>query len=352
MNRLLECVPNFSEGRDLNKIKTISKVIESVPGIQLLNIDSGWDAHRTVITFVGEPEAVLEGAFQSIKIAGQILDMKTQRGVHPRIGSTDVCPLVPIQNLSMEEAVHYALVLGERLGTELNLPIFLYEEAQKNKARSSLAQIRAGEYEGLQEKILLPEWKPDFGPSLWDQKRGATAVGAREILIAYNINLNTASLSMAKTLAAKVRESGSTLGKNHSRIPGSLKSVKAIGWYMKEYGIAQVSMNLTNIRISPLHIVFEEVSKKAQELGLKVTGSELVGLIPLNALLEAARYFLQNQSPNLEEKELVQYAIEYLGLNEFNEFIPEERILEYRIENKKSYKNYNSEPKKFNILKK
>jgi glutamate formiminotransferase/formiminotetrahydrofolate cyclodeaminase len=349
-NRLIECVPNFSEGNDLTKIQAITDSIESIPGVRLLNVDPGKATNRTVVTFVGDPDSVIEAAFKAIKKAGEIIDMRYHKGAHPRMGATDVCPLIPIRGISMEETAHYAKKLGERLGREIGLSVYLYEEAQENKQRSNLSHIRAGEYEGFKEKILIPEWKPDFGPAHFDEKRGATVVGARDFLIAYNINLNTQSVQRANSVAFDVRETGRVLREGNSThgkeirdekgnpvwVPGSLKSVKAMGWYIEEYGIAQISMNLTNIRITPLHIAFDEVCKKAINRGLRVTGSELVGLVPLNALIDTARYFLskQKRSSGLSEKELVQFAIRTLGLNELSPFIPEERIIEYLIEEK------------------
>jgi len=354
MNPLLECVPNFSEGNDLEKIKEITQSIEAVPGIRLLNVDPGKATNRTVVTFIGSPEAVMEAAFQGIKKAGEILDMRHHTGAHPRMGATDVCPLIPIRDISMEETAKYARKLGERVGSELQIPVYLYEEAQENKKRSNLSHIRAGEYEGFSEKIKLPEWKPDFGPCIFDEKRGATVIGARDFLIAYNINLNTKSVQRANSVAFDVRETGRVLRENNSPtgkeikdekgkpiwVPGSLKSVKAIGWYIEEYGIAQISMNLTNIRITPLHIAFDEVNKKAMERGLRVTGSELVGLVPLQALIDTAVYYLdkQKRSSGLNEKELVNFAIHTLGLNELQPFNPKERIIEYLIEERQDKK--------------
>ena len=348
MEKLIECVPNFSEGLDLEKIHKITNEIESVKGIRLLNVDPGKATNRTVITFIGNPEAVIEAAFLAIKKAGEILDMRFHEGAHPRMGATDVCPLIPIANISMDETVNYAKLLAEKVGRDLEIPVYLYEEAQQNKQRSNLSHIRAGEYEGFSEKIKLTEWKPDYGPSIFDLKRGATVIGARDFLIAYNINLNTQSVQRANSVAFDVRETGRILRENDSPSgkeildeagkpiwkPGSLKSVKAIGWFIKEYGIAQISMNLTNIRVTPLHFAFDEVCKKAVERGLRVTGSEIVGLIPLQCLLETAKYFLskQNRSAGLSEDELINFAIITLGLNQFQPFKPEERIIEYLLD--------------------
>jgi glutamate formiminotransferase/formiminotetrahydrofolate cyclodeaminase len=309
MEQLIECVPNFSEGRNMQIIKQITDSIVSVDGVKLLNVDPGKATNRTVVTFVGNPQAVVEAAFLAIKTAGELIDMQHHKGEHPRMGATDVCPFIPIANITMEETAQYAQQLAKRVGEELHIPVYLYEEAQKNPARKNLSVIRAGEYEGFFKKIKLPEWKPDFGPDEFDAKRGATVIGARDFLIAYNINLNTTSVRRANSVAFDVREAGRVkregnpitgqivkdVNGNPVTIPGSLKAVKAIGWYIEEYGIAQISMNLTNIRVTPMHIAFDEVCKKAAERGLRVTGSELVGLVPLQAMLDAGKYFLRKQ---------------------------------------------------------
>jgi glutamate formiminotransferase/formiminotetrahydrofolate cyclodeaminase len=350
MQKLIECVPNFSEGRDLNIIKQITNEIESVEGIKLLNVDPGKATNRTVVTFVGHPEAVIEAAYLAIKKAGELIEMSKHKGEHPRMGATDVCPLIPISGISMEETAEYAKKLGKRVGEELNIPVYLYEAAQSNKSRNNLSVIRAGEYEGFFKKIKLPEWKPDFGPAEFDAKRGATVIGARDFLVAYNINLNTTSTRRANSVAFDVREAGRVMREGNpitgkiitnpdgspKHIPGSLKSVKAIGWYIEEYGIAQISMNLTNINITPVHIAFDEVCNKASERGLRVTGSELVGLIPLKAMLDAGKYFLKKQkrSTGVSEKELIKIAIKSLGLDELGPFKPEERIIEYLLKEK------------------
>lgn len=350
MKKLIECVPNFSEGRDMNIIKQITNEIESVEGVKLLNVDPGKATNRTVVTFVGEPEAVINAAFLAIKKAGELIDMSKHKGEHPRMGATDVCPLIPISNISMEETAEYAKKLGKRVGEELKIPIYLYEAAQSNKSRSNLSVIRAGEYEGFFKKIKLPEWKPDFGPAEFDAKRGATVIGARDFLVAYNINLNTTSTRRANSIAFDVREAGRVLREGNpltgkivtnpdgtpKSIPGSLKSVKAIGWFIEEYGVAQISMNLTNINVTPVHIAFDEVCKKANERGIRVTGSELVGLIPLKAMLDAGKYFLrkQNRSVGVNEKELIKIAIKSMGLDELAPFKPEERIIEYLLKEK------------------
>ncbi|MCX8019994.1 MAG: glutamate formimidoyltransferase [Chitinophagaceae bacterium] len=340
--QLIECVPNFSEGRDLSIIKQITDEIESVEGVRLLNVDPGKATNRTVVTFVGEPEAVCEAAFRAIKKAGELIDMRKHKGEHPRMGATDVCPLVPISNISMEETAAYAVKLAKRVGEELQIPVYLYEEAQPDKSRSNLSVIRAGEYEGFFEKIKLPEWKPDFGPDTMDAKRGATVIGARDFLIAFNVNLNTTSTRRANAIAFDVREAGRMVEENGIKVnkPGSLKAVKAIGWYIEEYGIAQISMNLTNIRITPLHIAFDEVCRKAEARGVRVTGSELVGLVPLKALTDAGKYFLRKQkrSTGVPEKELIRIAIKSMGLDELAPFKPEERIIEYLLENKEEKK--------------
>jgi glutamate formiminotransferase/formiminotetrahydrofolate cyclodeaminase len=354
MTKLIECVPNFSEGVNLDIIKQITNEVESVEGVRLLNVDPGKATNRTVVTFVGEPAKVIEAAFLAIKKAGELIDMSKQKGEHPRMGATDVCPLIPISNISMEETAEYAKQLAKRVGEELQIPVYLYENAQPNKSRSNLSVIRAGEYEGFFKKIKQPEWAPDFGPAENDMKRGATVIGARDFLVAYNVNLNTTSTRRANAIAFDVREAGRTLregdpvtgkivtdenGKTKT-IPGSLKSVKAIGWYIEEYGVAQISMNLTNIEVTPVHKAFDEVCNKANERGIRVTGSELVGLIPLKAMLDAGKYFLRKQqrSVGVSEKELIKIAIKSMGLDELGPFIPEERIIEYLLKDKADIK--------------
>jgi glutamate formiminotransferase/formiminotetrahydrofolate cyclodeaminase len=343
MLQLIECVPNFSEGNDLHIIKQITDEIESVEGVRLLNVDPGKATNRTVVTMVGEPNAVIEAAYRAIKKAGDLIDMSKHKGEHPRMGATDVCPLIPIANISMEETAAYAQELAKRVGDVLNLPVYLYEAAQPNKDRSNLSIIRAGEYEGFAQKILIPEWKPDYGPAAFDAKRGATVIGARDFLVAYNINLNTTSTRRANAVAFDIREAGRTkkingkvVNDENSKpivIPGSLKCVKAIGWFIEEYGIAQISINLTNINVTPVHIAFDEACKKADQRGLRVTGSELVGLIPLKAMTDAGKYFLkkQNRSTGVSEKELIKIAIKSMGLDELTPFKPEERIIEYML---------------------
>lgn len=340
MKPLIECVPNFSEGRDMNIIKQITDAIESVEGVRLLNVDPGKATNRTVVTFVGEPSAVVEAAFRGIKTAGELIDMSKHKGEHPRMGATDVCPLIPVAGISMEETAKYAQQLGNRVGKELGIPVYFYEAAQSKKERSNLSVIRAGEYEGFFKKIKLAEWCPDCGPSEFDAKRGATVIGARDFLVAYNINLNTTSTRRANAIAFDVREAGRTekdaKGNVIKHTPGTLKSVKAIGWFIEEYGVAQISMNLTNINVTPVHIAFDEVCRKADARGIRVTGSELVGLIPLNAMLEAGKYFLRKQqrSVGVSESELIKIATRSLGLDELGPFKPEERIIEYLLKEK------------------
>lgn len=346
MKQLVECVPNFSEGRDMTVIKQITDAIEAVEGVTLLDVDPGKATNRTVVTFVGEPEAVTEAAFQAIRKACEVIDMSKHTGEHPRMGATDVCPLIPIANISMEETAAWARKLGERVGRELDLPIYLYEAAATRPERKNLATIRAGEYEGLPEKLANPEWKPDFGPAKFNPKSGATVIGARDFLIAYNVNLNTTSVRRANSVAFDVREKGRVVndpatGKPMKdadgepvRQPGTLQGVKAIGWYIEEYGIAQISMNITDIRATPLHLAFEECCKSADRRGMRVTGSELVGLVPLNVMLEAGKYFLKKQqrSIGVSEAELVKIAVKSMGLDELTAFDPQQKIIEYNLE--------------------
>jgi glutamate formiminotransferase/formiminotetrahydrofolate cyclodeaminase len=345
MRQLIECVPNFSEGNDLSIIKQITDAIENVSGVKLLNVDPGKATNRTVVTFVGEPAAVVEAAFNAIKKASELIDMRKHKGEHPRMGATDVCPFIPVANISMEETAKWAKKLGSRVGSELGIPVYLYEEAQHNKSRSNLSVIRAGEYEGFFKKIKLPEWKPDFGPDELPEKTGATVIGARDFLIAYNVNLNTKSVKRANSVAFDIREAGrvktdekgkKVLDKdgNEIRIPGKLKGVKAIGWYIEEYGIAQVSINITRFRETPLHLVFEECAKSAYERGYRATGSELVGLVPLQAMLDAGKYFLNKQklSSGVSDAELIHIAIKSMGLDELAPFDPKKRIIEYVME--------------------
>ncbi len=338
MKRIIECVPNFSEGVNLSVIKQITDCMEAVEGVRLLNVDPGKATNRTVVTIVGEPQAVCEAAFQAIKKAGELIDMRSHKGAHPRMGATDVCPLIPIAGITLEETAQFARELAERVGRELDLPVYCYEAAQPDKSRSNLSVIRAGEYEGFFKKIQDPQWKPDFGPAVFDERRGATVIGARDFLVAYNINLNTTSTRRANAVAFDIREAGRNKIENGKtiNIPGSLKAVKAIGWYIEEYGIAQISINLTDIRTTPVHVAFDEACKKATERGLRVTGSELVGLVPLKALTDAGRYFLEKQkrSTGVSEKELIKIAVRSLGLDELAPFDPEKRVIEYLLRDK------------------
>ncbi|MGQ8337990.1 glutamate formimidoyltransferase [Sunxiuqinia sp. A32] len=348
MNQIIECVPNFSEGRNPHVIKQITDAIESVDGVKLLNVDPGKATNRTVVTFVGAPEDVVEAAFRGVKKASEVIDMSKHQGEHPRFGATDVCPLVPVANISMEETVKYAHQLAKRIGEELLIPIYCYEFAAQNEERKSLANCRSGEYEGLPKKLKDPNWKPDFGPVEFNAKAGATAVSARNFLIAYNVNLNTTSTRRANAIAFDVREAGRVQREGDPvtgkivtneygepvRIPGVLKKVRAIGWYIEEYGVAQISMNLTDITVTPIHIAFEEVCKSAEKRGLRVTGSELVGLIPLQAMLDAGKYFLRKQrrSTGVSDEEIIKIAIKSMGLDELGPFNPKERIIEYLLE--------------------
>lgn len=348
MRQIIECVPNFSEGRDLAVIKQITDVIESVKGIKLLNVDPGHATNRTVVTFVGEPEQVIEAAFRAVQRASEVIDMRSHQGEHPRFGATDVCPFVPVSNITMEETVRYARLLAERVGYELKIPVYCYEEAAFEEKRRSLANCRAGEYEGLEEKMKTAAWKPDFGPSAFNARTGAIAIGARNFLIAYNINLNTNSVRLANSIAFDVREAGrikregdpvtgkiiNDLHGNPLRIPGTLKKVRAIGWYIKEYGVAQISMNLIDLSVTSVHKAFDEVCEKARERGVRVTGSELIGMIPLQSILEAGKYFLKKQrrSLGIPDREIIKIAVKSLGLDELAPFDPNKRIIEYFLE--------------------
>ncbi len=347
MQKLIECVPNFSEGRDMSVIKQITDVIKGVDGVKLLDVDPGAATNRTVVTIVGTPEEVCEAAFRAIRKAAEVIDMSKHKGEHPRMGATDVCPLVPVSNITMEETVEFARQLAARVGKELSVPVFCYEHAAMKEERKNLATIRSGEYEGMAEKLKDPHWKPDFGPAVFNARAGVTAVGARDFLVAFNVNLNTTSVRRANSIAFDVRERGRTKREGNQltgpivkdangrpvMIPGSLKSVKAIGWYIEEYDVAQISMNLTNISITPVHIAYDEVYKKAGARGIRVTGSELVGLIPLQAMLDAGKYFLdmQQRSKGISEKELIKIAVKSMGLDELTPFVPEEKIIEYMI---------------------
>lgn len=347
MTRLIECVPNFSEGRDPEIIARITQRMNSVPGASVLHVDPGKATNRTVVTLAGEPEAVAEAAFRGIAAAAELIDMRTHHGEHPRMGATDVCPFVPISGVTMEEAAVLARALAERVGRELELPVYLYEAAQPDPARRRLPDIREGEYEGLERKLADPAWKPDFGPARFNPRSGATVIGARDFLVAYNINLNTTSTRRANAVAFDVRETGrprreggSLTGKILTGAdgaplidPGALKAVKAIGWFIDEYGVAQVSMNLTDLGVTPIHVAFDTVEESARARGMRVTGSELVGLVPLAAMLDAGRHYLRKQQRSLgvSERELIHIAVRSLGLAEFTPFVPEDRIIEYKL---------------------
>lgn len=347
MQKLIECVPNFSEGRDLGIIRQITSAIESVEGVSLLDVDPGSSTNRTVVTFVGSPEAVVEAAFHGIQKAAELIDMRKHKGAHPRMGATDVCPFIPVSDASWEEVIACALSLGKRVGEELKIPVYLYEKAARNPARSNLAVIRAGEYEGFFEKIKEKAWKPDFGLAVFNERAGATVIGARESLVAYNVNLNTRAVRRATSVAFDVRENGrvktddgTPTGKpvldpegQPERVPGMLKHVKAIGWFVEEYGMAQVSMNLTNIDETPLHAAFAACEEAASKRGLRVTGSEVVGMLPKKCLLDAGRYFLRRQgwSEGAAEEELIDLAIRSMGLNEVKPFDPKEKVIELKI---------------------
>ena len=344
MDKIVECVPNFSEGRNKAVIDAIADAIRQTEGVMLLDVDPGAATNRTVMTFVGEPDAVVEAAFQAIKKAAELIDMRKHKGEHPRIGATDVCPFVPVSGVTMQDCVELAHRLGKRVGEELGIPVYLYEEAATRPERRNLADIRKGEYEGLADKLKDPDWAPDYGPAEFNPKSGATVIGAREFLIAYNVNLNTRDRRLAQEIALNIREMGRAKrddqGKiirdeegNIVRVPGKLKAVKAVGWYIDEYACAQVSMNLVNWKVTPPHVAFDEICKEADKLGLRVTGSELVGLIPLQPMLEAGRYFLKKQgkSPGVPEAELIRVAVQSMGMSEFAPFDPGQKIIEYRI---------------------
>lgn len=344
---LIECVPNFSEGNDLSVIKQITDRIESVEGVKLLDVDPGKATNRTVVTFVGTPDAVVEAAVLAVKQASELIDMSKHHGAHPRFGATDVCPLVPVSNITMEETVEIARKLAKRLGDELGIAVYCYEHAALTEQRRNLATVRSGEYEGLSGKLKRPEWKPDFGPAEFNARSGATAVGARDFLVAYNVNLNTTSTRRANAIAFDIREKGRVktvdgtpsgkpvLDKKGEKVwtPGTLKCVKAIGWFIEEYGVAQISINLTNLGVTPVHVAFDEVCRRAEARGIRVTGSELVGLIPLKAVLDAGRYFLRKQkrSVGVSDRELIKIAVKSLGLDDLYPFKPEEKIIEYAI---------------------
>ncbi len=344
MAGLVECVPNFSEGRDRAVLDAIASEIEGVGGARLLDVDPGADTNRTVVTFVGTPAAVAEAAFRAIRCAAERIDMSKHKGAHPRMGATDVCPFVPVSGVTMEDCVGIARAVGERVGRELGIPVYLYEHASTRPERMSLADIRAGEYEGLEAKLRDPDWKPDFGPAVMNPRAGATVIGAREFLIAYNVNLNTRDRKLANEIALNIRESGriardadgqqiADADGNPTRREGLLKSVRAVGWTIEEYGCAQVSINLLNHHVTPVHAAFEACVQEAAKLGLRVTGSELVGLIPLEAVRAAGRYYLarQGKSTGVPESELVHMAVQSLGLQSISPFDPARKIIEYRV---------------------
>lgn len=351
MNQLIECVPNFSEGNDLNIIKQITDEIEAVAGVRLIDVDPGKATNRTVVTFVGTPDEVCEAAFRAIEKAAQLIDMQKHHGAHPRFGATDVCPLVPVANISMDETIEYARRLAARVGNVLGIPVYCYEFAATETKRKNLANCRAGEYEGLREKLSSSDWLPDFGPTEFTDsvaKSGATAIGARNFLVAYNINLNTTSVRRANSIAFDIREKGRVKREGKSLAgeivkdqsgnpiyePGLLKCVKGIGWYIEEYGIAQLSFNLTDITVTSVHEVFEAACQRANARGLRVTGSELVGVIPLQAMLDAGKYFLKKQqrSTGIADTEIIKIAVKSLGLDDLKPFDPKKKIIEYLLE--------------------
>lgn len=344
MMRLVECVPNFSEGRDTAKIEQITNEIGATEGVTLLDVDPGKDTNRTVVTFVGTPEGAVEAAFRAIAKAAEVIDMSQHQGAHARMGATDVCPFVPVSGLTMDDCVELAKRLAKRVGDELGIPVYLYEYAASKPERRNLANVRAGEYEGLADKFKDPEWKPDFGPAEFKPGPGATAIGAREFLIAYNVNLNTRNTNIAKEIAFAIREKGRikrdrkrkiVRDENGSalRTPGKFKECKAVGWYMEDFGRAQVSINLTNYKVTPPHLVFDECSKLAEDLGARVTGSELVGLIPLEAMLLAGRYYLKKQgrTSGVPEAELIHTAVLSMGLSDLYPFEKDKKIIEYQV---------------------
>ncbi len=344
-NAIIECVPNFSEGCDMNIIRQITDEIEKLEGVRLLDVDPGKATNRTVVTFVGNPYAVIEAAYRAISKAGELIDMRSHTGEHPRMGATDVCPLIPISGITIEETVEFAKMLGKRVGEEAGIPVYLYEYAASADYRRNLADIRSGEYEGLATKIQKPEWQPDYGTAAFNAQSGATVIGARDFLIAYNVNLNTTSTRRANAVAFDIREKGRQKTDEKGKVvkdeagepiwePGLLKNVKAIGWYIEEYGIAQISINLTNMNTTPLHVVFDTACDRAAARGMRVTGSELVGLVPLQAMVEAGKYFLlkQQRSIGVSEAELVRIAVKSLGLDELAPFDPQKKIIEYRLQ--------------------
>jgi len=356
LSKIIECVPNFSEGTDQTKINTILSSIKSIQGVTVLDCDPGLDTNRTVVTFVGDPESVVEAAFQGIKCASELIDMSQHIGTHPRIGATDVCPIIPVSGISIEECIEYSNILARKVGLELNIPVYLYEKSAISPARENLASIREGEYEGLEQKLKDKNWKPDFGPTKFNKSAGATVIGCREFLIAYNINLNTADKRLATDIAFEIREAGRSKRKKNPKssnlldgeiirhengspikVPGKFKYLKAIGWYVSEYNRAQISINFTNYKISPIHHVFDAVCDFAVKRGLRVTGSELVGLIPKSALIDAGKYYLKKQGRSLgvSENDILECAVQSLGLNDVSKFSSKEKIIEFAIEDKK-----------------
>lgn len=350
--RIVECVPNFSEGRDLKIIDQISEAIKAVDGATLLDVDPGADTNRTVVTIVGEPEPVMEAVFQAIKKASELIDMTKHSGAHPRMGATDVCPFVPVSGVTMEDCVEFAKKVGKRVGDELGIPIYLYEYAASKPEWKNLANVRKGEYEGLKDREGKAEWKPDFGPHKFNPKAGATAVSAREFLIAYNINLNTRDKKKAHDLALTIRESGRWARDEKMKIikdengkkvrqPGLFKFCKAVGWYIDEYNRAQISINLTNYKVTPPHLVLDKVRELALEKGIQVTGSELVGLLPKEAILMAGRYYLNKlgESAGIPEKMIIETAVQSMGLDDLSEFDINEKVIEYAIAKKDNLVN-------------
>ncbi|MEL6694898.1 MAG: glutamate formimidoyltransferase [Bacteroidota bacterium] len=331
MQPIIECIPNFSEGQNQEVIDQIAAAIRGVEGVKLMHVDMGYSANRTVMTFAGAPDRVIEAAFRGIKEASKRIDMSTQSGTHPRMGATDVCPLVPIQGISFEEVLPYVEKLGHRVGNELDIPVYFYEKSALTPERQNLAFIRKGGYEGFQAKMLQEEWKPDAGPQRFHPQAGQTVIGVRDFLIAYNIHLDTQNTSLAKEIAREIRESGKIIQKNgvKHRVAGTCKGVKAIGWYVDEFGLAQVSTNVTDLGATPVHRVFEEVKKEAHKRGIRVRGSEIIGMIPKKVLIAAGKYYEKQE--NQSEESLIRRAIDQLGLSEFDLFDPSQKILEYQL---------------------
>lgn len=335
--QLIECVPNFSEGQRAVVIDSIANTIQEVNEVQLLDTDPGYGANRTVFTFVGPPDAVIAAAFEATAVASHLIDMRKHKGTHPRMGLLDVCPLIPLANIDLEGVDPYVHVLAQKIGRTLAIPCFLYEYSAQYEKRKNLAKIRKGEYEGWQDKINRPSWKPDYGPSIFNPLTGISAIGARDFLIAYNVNLVSKDVSVAKTIASKIRESGTIINDEQGirkRVAGKCKSLKAIGWYIEEYGHIQVSMNLTNINITNIHHAFEACKEEANKLGIEISGSELIGMAPLSVFLNAGKYYANKKDPNRKdcsERELIAIAIESLGLNDLRFFDPNEKIIEYKM---------------------